>query len=79
EMEEGSALPIEDVIALYQAEAARTRAVFAEVDLDMERRGEKPRQAVTARWILMHLIEETARHNGHLDILRELADGSTGD
>ncbi|MET0822679.1 MAG: DUF664 domain-containing protein, partial [Aeromicrobium sp.] len=44
EMEEGSALPIEDVIALYQAEAARTRAVFAEVDLDMERRGEKPRQ-----------------------------------
>lgn len=33
---------------------------------------------LTARWILQHLIEETARHNGHLDILREMADGSTG-
>jgi len=31
------------------------------------------------RYIVMHLIEETARHNGHLDILRELADGMTGD
>ena len=30
------------------------------------------------RWILHHLIEETARHNGHLDILREMADGVTG-
>jgi Protein of unknown function (DUF664) len=33
---------------------------------------------VTLRWILFHLVEETARHNGHLDILRELADGVTG-
>jgi len=38
------------------------------------RGGEHP----TLRWILFHLIEETARHNGHLDILRELADGVTG-
>ena len=33
---------------------------------------------VTLRWILFHLVEETARHNGHLDILREMADGVTG-
>ena len=79
EMEEGSTLPIADVIALYEQEAARTRAVFAEVDLDMVRRNEGRPQPVTARWILLHLIEETARHNGHLDILRELADGTTGD
>jgi uncharacterized damage-inducible protein DinB len=79
EMEEGSTLPIEDVIALYEQEAARTRAVFGEVDLDMVRRNEQRPQPVTARWILLHLIEETARHNGHLDILRELADGSKGD
>ena len=39
------------------------------------RTGEHP----TLRWILLHLVEETARHNGHLDILRELADGTTGD
>ncbi|WP_446216248.1 mycothiol transferase [Micromonospora sp. IBHARD004] len=30
------------------------------------------------RWILVHLIEETARHAGHADILRELTDGGTG-
>ncbi|MDQ0684877.1 hypothetical protein QFZ56_003840 [Streptomyces achromogenes] len=30
------------------------------------------------RWILLHLVEETARHNGHLDVLRELIDGRTG-
>jgi uncharacterized damage-inducible protein DinB len=33
---------------------------------------------VDLRWILLHLIEETARHAGHADILRELLDGSTG-
>ena len=35
-------------------------------------------EPVTLRWILFHLTEETARHNGHLDILRELADGARG-
>jgi hypothetical protein len=34
---------------------------------------------VTMRWILVHMIEETARHAGHADILREQIDGSTGD
>jgi uncharacterized damage-inducible protein DinB len=34
---------------------------------------------VTLRWILVHMIEETARHAGHLDILRELTDGRVGD
>jgi hypothetical protein len=35
-------------------------------------------EPVTLRWILLHLTEETARHNGHIDILRELADGTRG-
>ncbi len=35
-------------------------------------------EPVTLRWILFHLTEETARHNGHIDILRELADGARG-
>jgi uncharacterized damage-inducible protein DinB len=34
---------------------------------------------MSLRWILLHLIEETARHLGHIDILREQADGSTGE
>ena len=33
---------------------------------------------VNLRWVLMHLLEETARHAGHADILRELIDGDTG-
>lgn len=35
--------------------------------------------SVDLRWILIHMIEETARHNGHADIIRELIDGATGD
>ncbi|MCL2393356.1 MAG: DinB family protein [Acidimicrobiaceae bacterium] len=42
------------------------------------RRMESDRPPVNLRWILMHLLEETARHAGHADILRELLDGSTG-
>lgn len=34
---------------------------------------------VSGRWILTHMIEEYARHNGHADLLRELADGETGE
>ena len=37
--------------------------------------GEAP---ANLRWVLMHLLEETARHAGHADIIRELIDGSTG-
>ena len=79
EFDEGSALPVDEVIRLYEEEAARTRAVFAEHDLDAQMAMATPERPLTARWILLHLIEETARHNGHLDILREMADGSVGD
>ncbi|AJT42676.1 DinB family protein [Psychromicrobium lacuslunae] len=34
---------------------------------------------VTMRWVLVHMVEEVARHAGHLDIIRELIDGRTGD
>jgi len=36
-------------------------------------------EAVSMRWVLIHMIEETARHAGHVDILRELIDGVAGD
>lgn len=78
EFEEGVTLPLDEVIALYEERAERTRAVFAEHDLDALMAKATPESPLTARWILLHLIEETARHNGHLDILREMADGSVG-
>ena len=34
---------------------------------------------VSLRWVLVHMIEEYARHNGHADLLRERIDGTTGD
>lgn len=34
---------------------------------------------LSLRWILLHLVEETARHLGHIDLLREQADGNTGE
>ena len=79
EFDEGSALPLDEVIRLYEEEAARTRAIFAEHDLDALMAKATDKSPLTARWILLHLIEETARHNGHLDILREMADGSVDD
>ena len=36
-------------------------------------------EAWSVRWVLLHLIEETARHCGHLDLLREGIDGTTGE
>lgn len=47
-------------------------------DADARRAPLPQTEPVTLRWILFHLIEETARHNGHIDILRELADGTRG-
>jgi hypothetical protein len=37
------------------------------------------KDAVSVRWILVHMIEEYARHNGHADLLRQRIDGATGD
>ena len=67
-----------DLLAFYgRARAAADRAID-EVGLEetgMAWFGEP----VTMRWVLIHMVEETARHAGHVDILRELIDGMTGD
>jgi hypothetical protein len=65
-----------DLLAEYAAEARRCDAVIAaspSLDVVSASRG------VNLRWILLHLIEETARHLGQLDLLRERADGSAGE
>ena len=41
--------------------------------------GQGSEEAPSLRWILVHLIEEYARHNGHADLLREAVDGQTGE
>jgi uncharacterized damage-inducible protein DinB len=73
-------MPLAQLLGEYRATCARHRKLVASLDLDIPSRGELGWRTdpVTLRWILFHLIEETARHNGHLDIVRELADGARG-
>ena len=51
---------------------------FAGASLEEVCRGFYADPPVNLRWVLFHLLEETARHAGHADILRELIDGQTG-
>jgi uncharacterized damage-inducible protein DinB len=70
-----------DVLTDYQAAAAETDRSVSAVD-DLNRAVPLPAapwhpdpDGCTVRWVLLHLIEETARHAGHADILREALDG----
>jgi hypothetical protein len=66
-------------VDLYVATWTRVDAIVAAAtDLDVlcQNIGDGP--PATLRWVLMHLLEETARHAGHADIIRELIDGATG-
>jgi uncharacterized damage-inducible protein DinB len=70
-------------LALYAEVAAETEQLVSELaDLELtvalpNRPWLPPDTTVSARWILLHLIEETARHAGHADIIRESLDGAT--
>ncbi|HYN33922.1 MAG TPA: DinB family protein [Ilumatobacteraceae bacterium] len=65
-------------IATWCREIAEADVVIAELDLD-DRRPTPDRGDLDLRWVLVHMIEEYARHNGHADLLREAIDGTTGD
>ncbi|MFD7923738.1 DinB family protein [Streptomyces sp. NPDC059740] len=80
EMRLGAELPLRELLAAYQEQSARYRGLVAATDLAATaKRPVRDGVHVTLGWVLMHLIEETSRHNGHIDILREMADGTTGD
>ena len=79
---EGDIVPsttLSEAIATYRAEWPLVDAIVAAHELDEvtddPAGGNVP---ITLRWIVVHLIEELARHAGHADILRELIDGDTG-
>ncbi len=62
----------------FEQEIARSRGIAASRDLDLRTRAPNGKP-LTLRWVLCHMIEEYARHNGHADLLREQIDGTTGD
>jgi len=69
--------PLAEVTAAYRSRASRTDAIVRGADLaDACHHPGHP--GINLRWVLLHLIEETARHAGHADATRELLDGSTG-
>ncbi|TYB49026.1 DinB family protein [Actinomadura chibensis] len=69
--------------ALFLDECARSRAIVAAADLqDTARTGgafNPPDHHPALIWILFHVLQEYARHVGHLDIVRELSDATTGE
>jgi uncharacterized damage-inducible protein DinB len=69
------------IFRLYDEACARSRAAVADVgDLDALTKFPNRRGGIfSMRWVLIHMIEETARHAGHADLIRESIDGSTGD
>jgi predicted enzyme related to lactoylglutathione lyase len=69
--------PLAGSVALYLEACARSRTVVAGLPLDAEGTSQNG-TTFSLRWALVHMLEETARHLGHLDVLRELADGTTG-
>lgn len=74
----------EQLFALWEECVARARTLTAEALADgdlgqLARRTWPDGRAPSLRWIVCHMIEEYARHNGHADLIRESVDGATGE
>ena len=68
---------IETVVACYREQIAASNEVMGSFDLDAScARSDKVNENL--RWVAIHVIEETARHAGHADIIRETIDGTRG-
>jgi uncharacterized damage-inducible protein DinB len=66
--------------ASVDASRARVAEALARGGMDqLARRTWDSGESLSLRWILVHMIEEYARHNGHADLIREAIDGSTGE
>ena len=72
----------EELHRLFDEAVAASDAILDEVGDDLDRRAVKKshreRTPFDLRWILVHMIEEYARHTGHADLIREAVDGQTG-
>jgi hypothetical protein len=73
--------PSADIVAHYRQQCQRSDEVIAVTSLSAVPKGhhrqDDPEESLTLRWVVLHLIEETAAHSGHLEIARELLDGQT--
>ncbi|WP_329002815.1 DinB family protein [Kribbella sp. NBC_00709] len=69
---------VDSILTAYRAECARAREIVAAASLDDRARSPEGLN-FTLRYAIAHIIEETARHLGHLDLLRESTDGEVGE
>jgi uncharacterized damage-inducible protein DinB len=72
-------IPLAQLLADYERQCATSNEIVAAHSLDET--GTHPdfkAAAASLRWMLLHMIEETARHLGHADAIRELLDGTKG-
>lgn len=76
EEEFDSQQPIAELLAGYRDRARRTDEIVRRTELSMPCRTEP---GTDLRWVLLHLLNETARHAGHADAVRELLDGTVGE
>ena len=65
-------------LATWRDECDRARTIEAAAE-SLDATGVRRGEPVSLRWIMLHMIEEYARHNGHADLIRELVDGTVGD
>jgi hypothetical protein len=66
---------VESITALYEGIIEENRQILTDVD---ELDSISPATGLNRRWVLLHLVEELARHAGHADIIRESLDGAKG-
>jgi Protein of unknown function (DUF664) len=74
-------VPPEEALAIWHAECDYARDVFSSAQLEDigKEKSHRSGKEFSMRWIMIHMIEEYARHNGHADLIREAIDGATGD
>jgi uncharacterized damage-inducible protein DinB len=72
-------LGVDAALAAYRARAAATDAAIRSMTLDQISEPAGWAEGHELRWVVLHLINETARHCGHADATRELLDGTTGE
>jgi len=66
------------ILEYYETAVGVANGIINRYDLDHVGKSDGRNPPGSLRWVMVHMIEETARHAGHLDIIREQLDGSTG-
>jgi hypothetical protein len=75
----GSEVTLDEAVAAYRQRATATDAMVRVTAINRRSEAESWAEGHDLRWVMLHLINETARHAGHSDATRELLDGKTGE